>query len=62
MQSDLLSGGIEPHLFHLFAQEDLESMLADAKVGQDIQLVELFQKAAANKNKIPSENQDCLLE
>ena len=62
MQSDLMSGGIEPHLFHLFAQEELESMLADAKLGQNTELVELFEKAAANKNKIPSENQDCLLE
>ena len=27
MQSDLLSGGLEPHLYYLFEEKELKSML-----------------------------------
>ena len=47
MQSDLLSGGLEPDLFHLFEKEELTCMLADAKLGQETQLVKLFEEAVA---------------
>ena len=33
MQSDLLSGGLQPHLFCYFAKQDLQQMADDARVG-----------------------------
>lgn len=47
MQSDLLSGGLEPHLFCLFKDCDLKSMLTDAWAAGDhnSEIVQLLKEA-----------------
>ena len=45
MQSDLLSGGLETHEFHIFEEASLKGMLEDAKYGQDENLILLLEQA-----------------
>lgn len=45
MQSDLLSGGVEPHLLsQLFQESDLQGMLTDARAacGHNSEIVDLL--------------------
>ena len=45
MQSDLLSGGVEPHLLsQLFQESDLQDMLTDARAvfGHNSEIVDLL--------------------
>ena len=44
MHSDLLSGGLEPHLFHQLEEDQLVLMFAEAKMGHDSELVELLEE------------------
>ena len=49
MQSDLFSGGLEPHLYCIFEDSDLKQMLKGAKLGQNMQLNQLLEDALAKK-------------
>ena len=51
MQSDLLSGGLETHLFYLFDTKALTEMQKDAKMSQGQEILPLVEKALeAKKN------------
>ena len=49
MQSDLFSGGLEPHLYCIFEYDDLKLMLKGARLGQNMKLVQLIEDALAKK-------------
>ena len=49
MQSDLFSGGLEPHLFCVFEEADLKLMLKCANLGQNRQINQLLIDALAKK-------------
>ena len=51
MQSDLLSGGLEPHLFCLLEKESLKRMLQAAKESQNQELEDLIIKSLDAKSK-----------
>ena len=51
MQSDLLSGGLEPHLFCLFEESDLRKMLVDAQAGLNSEIATLIEEAIAGKQR-----------
>ena len=49
MQSDLFSGGLEPHLYCIFEDYDLKLILNSAKLGQNTQLIQSIEDALAKK-------------
>ena len=45
MQSDLLSGGLQPHLYCYFSEGDLKKMASDADIGMAVDVKKYIDEA-----------------
>ena len=49
MQSDLLSGGLQPHLYCYFEEKELKEMASAAKMGMTVDVQKYIDEALEKK-------------